>query len=160
MKKIFVATIAVFCLGGCGFLDDANDKAEKASKPVVIVAKSIDEAEAVVKSLENVSGQKLPENVVVKGENAAEKIHTIAQTGAGIATALGQPGIGTLLAALAALAGGAGSFFHRRRAQEIAVAASRAADKVGGGGKAIMEEAAKLGVSDIVNSVYRERKGE
>jgi len=156
MKKI-LAVVMVLALSGCS-LFEVNEKSEQLSKPVVVVAKSIEEAEPIIKSIEAVTGRSISEETIGKGEAASGTAKTVLNTGAGIATALGQPGIGTLLAGLAALAGGIGSFFHRRRAQDIAKAASRAADKREGGGSVLMAEAAKLGVADVINKVYQESK--
>jgi len=157
MKKI-LAVMMVLCIGGCA-LDDVDAISQKAAPPVVIVAESMAKAEPIISALEETTGKTINPVVAAKGEIIANKVKTATKTGAGIATALGQPGIGALLAGLAALAGGVGSFFHRRRSRKIALAASRAADKSDKGGRKLTDEAARLGVADLVNGVYRAEKG-
>jgi len=156
MKKIFLPIVAVMCLGGC--LSDFDVAAGKAAPPVVIVADSVANAEPVIAALEEATGKTISPSVAAKGEVVSNRVATVSKTGAGIATALGQPGIGALLAGLAALAGGVGSFFHRRRARKIALAASRAADNSEKGGAKLLAEASRLGVSDAISKVYRESK--
>lgn len=157
MKKTFLMASMLCVMGGCAFTD-IDQGAAKGVKPVVIVADSLAKAEPVIAAIEEATGKTIDPVVAAKGEVIANKAQAVANTGAGIATALGQPGIGALLAGLAALAGGVGSFFSRRRAKNIALAASRAADKSDKGGAKLMAEAARLGVADTINSVYRENK--
>lgn len=157
MKKA-LAVVMVLCLCGCSDTDKA--KMGKAADLQRLIAESIAQAEPVVGALETATGKTIPVEVSIKGERYASKTSSAAKTVAGVVTALGQPEIGGLIAAFAALAGGIGTFFHRRKAKKIALAASRAVDSFDSGGRTLMAESAKLGVADDVNAVYQERKGD
>lgn len=159
MKKILLPIVTVFCLGGCAALSDIDNGASKAAPPVVIVADSVANAEPVIAALEQATGKTINPAIAAKGEIVSNKVASVSKTGAGIATALGRPGIGALLAGLAALAGGVSSFFHRRRSQKIALAASKAADLSTGGGQKLVDEAEKLGVADAIKKAYYTSKG-
>lgn len=151
------AVMLILAASGCSLLD-VDKKAAKAQRPVVIVTDSVNKAEPVISALEDATGRTINPNVANKGERVAGTVERVARTGAGVAVAIGQPGIGGFLGALAGLAGAIATFFQRRKAKAMAKAASRAADKVSGGGKAIVAEALKLGVADELHKAYMERK--
>ena len=146
MKRGLLLISLVFVCG-CT-LPEFNDGVGKTGQ-------AVGTAEPVIAVLEDATGKTIPAEVSDKGEKVANSVGAIAQTGAGVATALGQPGVGALLAAIGGLAGALAGFFQRRKAKATAQAAIKAADAVPGGGEVLVKAAQKEGVADFIHAEYQ-----
>lgn len=124
-------------------------------------------AEPVVAALEAATGKGLPPAIVARGQSGAQKIQTIANAGAGIATTIAAiPGpqqpialaIGLILTTLGGVASAVSGFFDRRkrRRTERALGSTLASvDDIKDIGKRIQSAAIARGVGDVVEAEYR-----